>query len=301
MSGQGDTGALQEIVLEVRGLTKVFGSGPNAVRAVDGVDLSLARGEIVLIMGPSGSGKTTLLTMVGGLLKPTSGTVRINGVDITALSESELPEVRRHLVGFVFQTFNLLEALSTRENVEVALNLAGRKGRRARERAESILVDLGMGDRLRFKPMVLSGGEKQRVSIARALANDPQLLLADEPTANLDSQHGHEVVVLLRDIAKKQGRSVLIVSHDHRIREVADRVFWLEDGRFKDIGRLEHDPVCGMALEAEEAETLEHAGRTYYFCSSGCRREFEEDPARFVGEEAARPGALSSLKRFLVG
>jgi len=301
MSGQENAGVVPEIILDVRGLSKVFGSGPNAVRAVDGVDLNVARGEIVLVMGPSGSGKTTLLTMVGGLLKPTAGTVHIKGLDITALSESELPEVRRHLVGFVFQTFNLLEALSTRENVEVALNLAGQRGRHARERAESLLVELGMGDRLRFKPGVLSGGEKQRVSIARALANDPQLILADEPTANLDSQHGHEVVVLLRDIAKKQGRSVLIVSHDHRIREVADRVFWLEDGRFKDIGRLEHDPVCGMALEAEGAQTLEHSGRVYYFCSDGCRREFEESPDRFVGEGAARPGALSSIKRFLVG
>ncbi len=134
-----------------------------------------------------------------------------------------------------------------------------------------------MGHRLRFKPNDLSGGEKQRVSIARALANDPQLILADEPTANLDSKHGHEVVLLLRDIAKKQGRTVVIVSHDHRIREVADRVLWLEDGRFKEMGRLERDPNCGMAIEpGQEAHPLTQEGRTYYFCSAGCRREFEE-------------------------
>ena len=133
-----------------------------------------------------------------------------------------------------------------------------------------------MRDRLNFRPDTLSGGEKQRVSIARALANDPLLILADEPTANLDSKQGHDVVVLLRDIAKKQDRTVVIVSHDHRIREVADRVLWLEDGRIKDIGRLERDPNCGMTIEPEQAHPLTREGRTYYFCSAGCRLEFEE-------------------------
>ena len=271
-----------DIVLEARGLTKVFGSGEAAVRAVDGVDLEVRRGEIVLIMGPSGSGKTTLLTMIGGLLRPTSGSVRINGLEITALEESKLPMVRRSYVGFVFQTFNLLEALNARENVEVALNLAGVKGRKARDRAQQLLTDLEMDRRLSFRPRALSGGEKQRVSIARALANDPMLILADEPTANLDSKHGHEVVVLLRDIAKEQGRTVVIVSHDHRIREMADRVLWLEDGRFKDIGRLARDPVCGMRVEEQGSPSLVLQGETYYFCSRGCRREFEEDPQKVL-------------------
>ena len=265
-----------DVILDAIGLTKVFGSGAGAVRAVNGVDLSVRRGEIVLVMGPSGSGKTTLLTMIGGLLKPTSGAVRIEGYDITAMKESELYEVRRHLVGFIFQVFNLLEPLNVRENVEVVLNLAGKNGRGARRKAEGILQDLGLGNRLNFRPDSLSGGEKQRVSIARALANDPQLILADEPTANLDSKQGHDVVVLLRDIAKKQGRTVVIVSHDHRIREVADRVLWLEDGRFKEIGRLERDPNCGMTIEGERGHALTHEGQTYYFCSAGCRREFEE-------------------------
>jgi putative ABC transport system ATP-binding protein len=232
------------VTLHVQGLTKVFGSGPAAVRAVDGVDLTVGRGEVVLIVGPSGAGKTTLLTMIGGVLKPTSGSVRINGHNITSMKESELTQVRRHLVGFVFQTFNFLESLSAVENVEVALNFAGVTGREAHERATRLLVDLGMVARLHFKPRVLSGGEKQRVSIGRALANDPKVILADEPTGNLDSKHGHDVVALLRDAAKKQGRTVVIVSHDHRIREVADRVLWLEDGRFKEIGE-EQGPVGG--------------------------------------------------------
>ena len=232
-----------DVVLEVRGLTKVFGSGATAVRAVDGLDLTVRRGEIMLIMGPSGSGKTTLLTLIGGLLKPSSGSVHINDLDITAMKESALTQVRRDYVGFIFQSFNLLESLSAEENVEVALNLAGSGGRSAGEKAERLLDELGMGHRRRFKPNDLSGGEKQRVSIARALANEPQLILADEPTANLDSKHGQEIVHLLRDIAKVQGRTVVIVSHDGRIHEMADRVLWLEDGRFKEMSDGSGDPV----------------------------------------------------------
>lgn len=238
-----------EIILDARGLTRVFGAGRAAVRAVDGIDLSVHRGELVLIMGPSGSGKTTLLTMIGGLLRPTSGTVRVNKLEITALKERQLTWFRRKYVGFVFQSFNLLESLNAAENVEVALNFAGVGGRGARRRATRLLADLGLEERLSAKPRTLSGGERQRVSIARALANDPQLILADEPTANLDSRHGHEVVELLHHIAKTQRRTIVIVSHDHRIRDVADRVLWLQDGRFEgfDEGDTQQSALLGTA------------------------------------------------------
>jgi putative ABC transport system ATP-binding protein len=270
-------------ILRVSGLSKVFGEGERAVRAVDGVDLTVCCGELVLIMGPSGSGKTTLLTMIGGLLRPTSGSVLINGVDITALSEARLAPVRRRSVGFIFQSFNLWESLTVQENVELPLNIAGVKGREARERARALLADRGLEKRLSSRTRDLSGGEKQRVSIARALANEPQLLLADEPTANLDSKHGRDVMHLLHDIAKKGDRAVIVVSHDQRIREVADRVLWLEDGRLSDMGQLAIDPVCNMGVDVASARaTLHHEGKTYYFCSNGCSWEFQSDPARFL-------------------
>jgi putative ABC transport system ATP-binding protein len=226
-------------LLLVEGLTKVFGSGRTEVRAVDGVAFATPSGEVTLVMGPSGSGKTTLLTMIGGLLRPTAGRVLIDGVDITALSRKELPRVRRESVGFVFQTFNLLEALTARENVEVALNIAGVRGEAAQRRATALLVDAGLEDRLEFPARDLSGGEKQRVSIARALANEPRLLLADEPTANLDSENGREVMRLLREVATREGRAAVVVSHDERLRAIADRLLHLEDGRIgaaEDLG-----------------------------------------------------------------
>jgi putative ABC transport system ATP-binding protein len=218
-------------LLEARRLTKTFGSGHVTVRAVDGVSLALAPGEVVLLMGPSGSGKTTLLSMVGGILRPTSGEIAIGGIELTRLSRRDLTRVRRDNVGFVFQTFNLLEALTARENVEIALNIAGIKGPEATERARRLLADAGLQARLDFRVNALSGGERQRVAIARALANEPRLVLADEPTANLDSTHGAEVMELLRALVTRGNRAALVVSHDPRLERIADRVLELEDGR----------------------------------------------------------------------
>jgi putative ABC transport system ATP-binding protein len=269
-------------ILRASGITKVFGSGDTEVRAVDGVDLSVPAGQLVLIMGPSGSGKTTLLTIIGGLLRPTSGSVMIDDIEITSLSERELAPIRRKKVGFIFQSFNLWETLSVQENVELVLNMAGVSGRPAHERARTLLEERGLRHRLSFRSRDLSGGEKQRVSIARALANEPRLLLADEPTANLDSKHGRDVMRLLKDLAGSGDRAVIAVSHDQRIREVADRVLWLEDGRIKDIGQMVRDLVCGMSVEVERAVAVEYEGRTFHFCSRGCSWEFQASPVEFL-------------------
>jgi putative ABC transport system ATP-binding protein len=212
--------------------------------------------------------------MMGALLKPTSGSIHLDRTEISALSEGRLPDIRLRQFGFVFQDFNLLSALTVLENVALVAELAGATPRRAREKATVSLTALGLGERLQFLPEKLSGGEKQRVALARALINDPTVILADEPTANLDSKIGHEIMRLLRRIAKEQRRSVVIVSHDDRIRDIADRVLWLEDGRFKDMVTMATDPVCGMAVEREHAVSTEQAGETYWFCSRGCRAEF---------------------------
>ena len=268
--------------LEVNQVTKRYGSGATEVAAVRDVSLSIAPGEIVLIMGPSGSGKTTLLSMLGALLKPSAGEIRLNGDVISAMKENRLPGIRLHKFGFVFQDFNLLSALSALENVAIVAELAGVKGSEARRKAKELMTDLGLGERLNFLPEKLSGGEKQRVAIARALVNDPSLILADEPTANLDSKIGHEIMRLLRSIAKEQGRSVVIVSHDQRIKDIADRVLWLEDGQFKEIVTMATDPVCGMAVERERAFKLEWEGQLFYFCAKGCRDEFASHPEQFT-------------------
>jgi len=269
---------MESTLVRIRNLAKTFGDGDTRVEAVRGVDLDLARGEIVLVMGPSGSGKTTLLSMLGGLLCVTEGEIWVSGTNIAALGERELPPFRARTFGFIFQDFNLIAALSARENVEVALNIAGQSGRAARERAVELLEGLGTGDRLDFPIEKLSGGEKQRVAIARAIANQPVLILADEPTANLDSHHGAETMRLLRELTKEEGTTVVIVSHDDRLREVADRVLWLEDGQFRTLLALARDPVCGMLIDPADAPaSIEHDGSTLYFCSRGCREQYEQD------------------------
>jgi putative ABC transport system ATP-binding protein len=268
--------------LDVQHVSKVYGDGETQVRAVQDVSLTVGPGEIVLIMGPSGSGKTTLLSMLGALLRPTEGRISLNGEDLTAAGEGRLPGVRLRHFGFIFQDFNLLSALSALENVAIVAQLAGLRNGAARTKAAGVLEALGLGKRLNFLPEKLSGGEKQRVAIARALVNDPALILADEPTANLDSKIGHEIMQVLRRIAKEQGRSVVIVSHDQRIKDIADRVLWLEDGRFKELVTMAEDPVCRMAEERENGISDMWDGDTYYFCSRGCRAEFLENPAEFV-------------------
>ena len=178
---------------------------------------------------------TTLFrSMAGAILKPTSGKVTIAGKNVTKLKEKDLPSIRRKYIGFIFQSFNLITSLTALENVQLAANLVGIKNAYARDKAERILKNLNLAHRLHAVPAKMSGGEKQRVAIARAIINNPKVILADEPTANLDSKTGHDVMTRLKNIAKKKHKSVLIVSHDNRIRDIADRVLWLEDGKFKE-------------------------------------------------------------------
>ena len=278
-------------VLAARELTKVFGSGHTAVRAVDGVDLSLSAGEIVLVKGPSGSGKTTLLSMLGGLMRPTSGEVLIDGRPLYALSSRELARLRAERIGFVFQAFNLLPSLSAAENVAFPARLVSSTRAERRRRAAELLDRLGLADRAEHLPKQLSGGEKQRVAIARALMNEPTLILADEPTGNLDSGRGQEVMMILHDIARDEGRTVLVVTHDPRVEEIADRILWLEDGTLRDRRSEEHvwarDPVCGMRVDAWTAEVVLQAGeQRIVFCSTRCRERFVAAPSAYL---TARP------------
>ena len=216
--------------LEARGLSMVYGSGETAVHALDSVDIAVHPGEILALMGPSGSGKTTLLMILGCLLHPTSGQVRVEGRSLDGLPDRELARLRLSRMGFIFQSYNLFPALTALENVQVALEL---KGRDLGEGTE-LLQRVGLEARLRNYPKQLSGGEKQRVAIARALAGDPAILLADEPTAALDSENGRSVVRLLGELAHDLGRAVVVVTHDPRVGELSDRVARIEDGRIID-------------------------------------------------------------------
>ena len=220
-------------VIKVRNLSKEFGNKNTKVQAVKDVSMKVSEGEVLMILGPSGSGKTTLLSMIGCILTPTSGDIYIDGEKISDLPENELPKIRKKKIGFVFQSFNLLKSLTVQENVEIALNLNGTQGNEAKAKAKELLTEVGLGERLSFFPAELSGGEKQRVSIARALANDPKIILADEPTGNLDSKTGQKIGSILQDLAKNHNKSVIIVTHDNRIENLADRIVRLEDGTIK--------------------------------------------------------------------
>ncbi len=218
-------------VLEAVDIVKDLGEGAGMVRAVKGVSLHLVPGELTLLMGPSGSGKTTLLSILGCIMAPTSGTVMIDGQSTAGLSPEQLAKIRRDHLGFIFQSYNLFPTLNAIENVRIALDVRGITGFDATSRAEEVLRDVGLGHRLMNYPGNLSGGEQQRVAVARAIASSPSIVLADEPTAALDSENGHAVMALLSRIAKEQNRSVLAVTHDPRTLSYADRVVRIEDGR----------------------------------------------------------------------
>jgi putative ABC transport system ATP-binding protein len=235
--------------IAVHNVTKTYSQGAAAVHALNGVNLAVESGEVVFLMGPSGSGKTTLLSVMGCILQPTEGSVRIRGREVAGLPERELPAIRLAHIGFVFQGFNLFPTLSAGENVELALDLKGIRGRDARRRAMDLLEQVGIREKFDVFPADLSGGQKQRVAIARALAGAPDILLADEPTAALDSHVGKRILELVRSLAHSQGVAVVIVTHDSRMLQFADRLVHIEDGRIVEPPEAEAPALAATPLE----------------------------------------------------
>ncbi|NUM43718.1 MAG: ABC transporter ATP-binding protein [Anaerolineales bacterium] len=221
-------------LLQTQSLTKIYGTGPTAVTALDHINLTIKPGEFVAIMGPSGCGKSTLLHLLGGLDKPTSGKVLLEGTPIDEMSDDKLTELRRRKMGFIFQFFNLIPVLTATENAALPITLDGVKPALAKAKAIEWLTRFGLGDRLNNRPDQLSGGQQQRVAVARALVAEPTLVLADEPTGNLDTRAGDEIASLLRKVSQEFNRTVVMVTHDARIAAYADRIIFLKDGKMID-------------------------------------------------------------------
>ena len=222
---------MSDIVLEATDLVHHLGQGAGRVQALKGVSLSLKGGELVLLMGPSGSGKTTLLSILGGLMTPDNGTVRVGGQPVAGLDPEALAKLRRERIGFIFQSYHLFPTLNAEDNVRLALDVRGERARTAKLAAREVLATVGLGHKRKSLPRELSGGEQQRVAIARAIVGKAQVILADEPTGALDTANGQAVMTLLADIAKDPSRAVLVVTHDPRILPFADRIIHIEDGR----------------------------------------------------------------------
>ncbi len=220
----------KETVIQVEKLVKNYQLGKVSIPALRGISFDVAKGEFLVVIGPSGSGKTTLLNMLGAIDKPTSGRIFIDGRDITTLGEGELTKLRRHKIGFIFQFYNLIPSLTAIENVELPMLTAGVSRKDASKRAFQLLETVGLAERVGHLPDELSGGEQQRVAIARALANKPSVILADEPTGDLDTKTGMEVVQILYDTSKKENATAIVVTHDHMITEKADRILDMKDG-----------------------------------------------------------------------
>jgi len=224
-------------VIELRELQRYYKMGAETVKALDGVELEIRRGEYVSIVGPSGSGKTTLFNLVGGLDKPTNGSVFIDGVDISQLDAYELAWLRCRKIGYIFQSFNLIQVLTALENVSLPTVFAGTPHNEGLKKAEKLLDQVGLGDRMHHRPTELSAGQQQRVAIARALANDPAIILADEPTGNLDLNTGMEIIDLLHGLNKMRGLTLVAATHDLKMIKASDRIVWMRDGV---VERIEH-------------------------------------------------------------
>ncbi|MEX0609226.1 MAG: ABC transporter ATP-binding protein [Balneolaceae bacterium] len=237
---------MSNAVIQITDLTKVYQMGQTEVRALAGVSFDIKKNEYIAIMGPSGSGKSTLMNMIGCLDTPTSGEYILNGHKVSQMDDAELAEVRNREIGFVFQTFNLLPRTSCLANVELPLIYAGVKSAQRKDRAKEVLTKVGLGDRVDHKPNELSGGQRQRVAIARALVNNPSILLADEPTGNLDSKTGEEILLLFEELYR-QGNTIIVVTHENEIAEHARRIVRLRDGV------IETDEVVENPVLAEKA------------------------------------------------
>ena len=240
-----------EYSVEVENVSKVYVLGKGGsikVNAVENVTFKMKRGEFMLLMGPSGSGKSTLFNMIGGLDRPTKGKVFIDGRDLSTFSDRELSSFRSHRIGYIFQTFNLIPTLTALDNVELPMVFAGVDREERERKATELLKRVGLGDRLNHKPSELSGGQQQRVAIARALANDPAIILADEPTGNLDLNTGLEIIGLLKDLNREKGVTIMTATHDLKLLDVADRILWLRDGK---IERIEERAEVGVEAVSE--------------------------------------------------
>ncbi len=225
-------------IVKLEDISKEFKMGSSVIKALDNIDLEIKKGEFLSIIGTSGSGKSTLLNLIGGLLKPTSGKIIVDNFDISTYSDNEMANYRKNMVGFVFQSFNLIPTLTALENVEYPMIFSGISSTERLKRSEEVLEKLGLADRLRHNPTELSGGEQQRVSIARAIINEPEIILADEPTGNLDSKTGKGIMEVLKKINEEMGRTLIVVTHDIYISYYSDKRVYLSDGKIEKIEKV---------------------------------------------------------------
>ncbi|MFO7725034.1 MAG: ABC transporter ATP-binding protein [Oceanipulchritudo sp.] len=235
-----------------RGVCKDYRMGSETIHALQGVDADIVTGEYISIMGPSGSGKTTFFNVVGGLVKPTKGSVYIDEIDIAQLDAGELAWLRCRKIGYIFQSYNIVKAMSALENVTLPMLFAGVPPEEAQDRAVDILKRVGLGDRLLHTPKELSGGQQQRVAIARAFANQPAIILADEPTANLDFRTGEEIIGLMKEMNRERGVTVICSTHDHKMLDISDRILWMEDGWVKKMARRDEVDIQIGAMAEED-------------------------------------------------
>ena len=243
----------RDIVIRALDVKRYYGSGETVTKALDGISLDVYRGEYLSIMGPSGSGKSTLFNMIGGIDSPTEGMVFLDEIDVAQLDSFELAWMRCHKIGYIFQTYNILPVLTALENVTLPMLFAGLTEDQALEKGVGILKKVGLGDRIFHRPYELSGGQQQRVAVARAIANDPVIILADEPTANLDVNTGKEMIELLVHLKETEGITVIAATHDMKMLDVSDRILWIRDGK---VDRLEERKNLKISVGGIDGESL---------------------------------------------